>query len=62
MKKTTRSAVGEWKPQSAWISGASGVHDLSVVFRGATGEELFKFDYWQFSQRELSADNAATLP
>jgi len=47
---------GEWKPQSAPISGASGVHDLFFVFRGAAGAELFKFDYWQFSQSELSAD------
>jgi arabinoxylan arabinofuranohydrolase len=50
---------GEWKPQFARISGASGVHDLFFVFRGAAGEELFKFDYWQFSQRDLPADQAA---
>ena len=42
---------GAWKPQIARISGASGVHDLFFVFRGAAGEELFKFDFWQFSQR-----------
>ncbi|HSH96277.1 MAG TPA: family 43 glycosylhydrolase [Roseimicrobium sp.] len=50
---------GEWKPQSARISGASGVNDLFFVFRGAAGEELFKFDYWQFSQRDLPADLAS---
>ena len=41
---------GEWQQQLARISGASGVHDLFFVFRGAAGEELFKFDYWQFSK------------
>jgi beta-xylosidase len=50
---------GEWKPQFARISGASGVHDLFFVFRGASGEELFKFDYWQFSRSDLPADLAA---
>jgi arabinoxylan arabinofuranohydrolase len=47
---------GEWKPQSTRITGASGINDLFFVFRGAAGEELFKFDYWQFSLRDLSAD------
>ncbi|WP_322400340.1 glycoside hydrolase family 43 protein [Massilia luteola] len=41
---------GQWNPQSTRISGASGIQDLFFVFRGAAGEELFKFDYWQFSQ------------
>ena len=49
---------GLWMPQSARIAAASGVHDLFFVFRGAVGEELFKFDYWQFSQRGLPADKA----
>ncbi|MFG6432901.1 glycoside hydrolase family 43 protein [Roseateles sp. LYH14W] len=50
---------GEWQQQLAQISGASGVHDLFFLFRGAAGEELFKFDYWQFSQRALPADKTA---
>ncbi|KQV49104.1 hypothetical protein ASC93_13680 [Massilia sp. Root335] len=50
---------GQWKPQSVRIAGASGVQDLFFVFHGAAGEELFKFDYWQFSERELPADQAA---
>jgi hypothetical protein len=45
---------GEWKPQSARISGATGIEDLIFVFRGATSEELFKFDYRQFSQRDFN--------
>jgi hypothetical protein len=50
---------GEWKPEFAQINGVSGINDLFFVFlRGAAGEELFKFDYWQFSQRDLSAEGA----
>jgi hypothetical protein len=49
---------GEWKQQFARISGASGTNDLFFVFHGA-GEDLFKFDYWQFSQRDLPANKAA---
>ena len=52
---------GEWKPQFARISGASGINDLFFVFRGAAGEELFKFDYWQFSQRDLPANKVGQL-
>lgn len=47
---------GEWKPQSARIAGASGIHDIFFVFRGAAGEDLFTFDYWQFSQSDLPSD------
>ena len=41
---------GQWKPQSVLVSGATGIHDLVFVFRGAAGKELFKFDYWQFAE------------
>ncbi|WP_426338199.1 family 43 glycosylhydrolase [Pseudoduganella sp. S-14] len=50
---------GEWQLQSTRISAAAGVHDLFFMFRGAAGEELFKFDYWQFSQSALPADGAS---
>ncbi|HSH93615.1 MAG TPA: family 43 glycosylhydrolase, partial [Roseimicrobium sp.] len=50
---------GEWKQQFTRISGASGIHDLFFVFHGAAGEDLFKFDYWQFSQRDLPASKLA---
>jgi hypothetical protein len=50
---------GQWKPQSVRVSGVSGVQNVFFVFRGASGEELFKFDYWKFSQRDLPADQAA---
>ncbi|WP_082591401.1 family 43 glycosylhydrolase [Duganella sp. Root198D2] len=42
--------AGQWKPQSVLVSGASGIHDLVFVFRGAAAKELFKFDYWQFAE------------
>jgi hypothetical protein len=40
---------GQWQPQSTRIAGATGVQDVFFVFRGAAGEELFKFDFWRFS-------------
>mgnify|MGYP004655502127 FL=1 len=42
-------------------SKATGEHDLFMVFKGdADKEELFKFDYWQFTQMELPATPAPT--
>lgn len=49
---------GQWKQQLTQISGASGINDLFFVFHGAAGEELFKFDYWQFSRGDRFADSA----
>ncbi len=45
--------TGEWENwtvNSADISGATGVHDLYLVFKGRTPHELFNFDYWTFSE------------
>ena len=53
---------GQWKPQSVRVSGASGVQDVFFVFRGAAGEELFKFDYWQFAHHDLPADRDSGAP
>ncbi len=50
---------GQWKPQSTRVSGAAGVQDVLFVFRGAAGVELFKFDFWQFSQ---DADASQPVP
>ena len=51
-----------WKTETTNISGATGVHDLYLVFRGGSDGNLFKTDYWQFGQksdvRELAAINA----
>lgn len=32
------------------ITGAAGIHDLFLVFRGAAQEKLFKLNYWRFEQ------------
>ncbi len=53
-----------WKEITTEINGADGVHDLYFVFKGTLDRELFKFDYWKFTQksepRELIALNATT--
>jgi len=52
-----------WQKKTTAITGATGVHDLYMVYRGAAGSELFKVDYWQFEERgetrELAAINAS---
>lgn len=43
----------EYKTLSADVSGATGEHDLYLVFTGEGSEDsstLFKFDYWQFEK------------
>jgi hypothetical protein len=32
------------------VSGASGTHDLYLVFRGTGDAPLFNFDHWTFSR------------
>ncbi len=39
-----------WVVNSTGISGATGVHDLYLVFKGRTPHELFRFDYWTFTK------------
>ncbi|GIP53790.1 carbohydrate-binding protein [Paenibacillus vini] len=52
-----------WKTKTASISGATGVHDLYMVYKGASTGNLFKVDYWQFGKknavRDLVAINAS---
>ncbi|UUZ93611.1 carbohydrate-binding protein [Paenibacillus sp. P25] len=47
-----------WKTKTTNISGATGVHDLYMVYRGNPGN-LFKVDYWQFGQKSAAHDLAA---
>ncbi|MFC4098209.1 carbohydrate-binding protein [Paenibacillus xanthanilyticus] len=51
-----------WQTKTASVSGATGVHDLYMVYRGTAAGHLFKIDYWQFGQKltahELAAVNA----
>lgn len=51
-----------WTTKTAAVTGATGVHDLFLIFRGDEAE-LFKFDYWQFepvrNEPELLAISAS---
>ena len=40
----------DWQMESAQVSGASGIHDLYLVFKGEGDGDLFNFDYWQFER------------
>ena len=45
--------TGEWKnwaTHSVDVKPVTGIHDLYFVFHGGKPYELFKFDYWQFSE------------
>jgi len=42
---------GQWKTETTAVTGASGVHDLFLVFKGETAGDLFKFDTWQFTKK-----------
>lgn len=50
---TNTGGEEEYKTLSADVSGATGEHDLYLVFTGEESENsstLFKFDYWQFEK------------
>ncbi|MHA7964847.1 family 43 glycosylhydrolase [Paenibacillus sp. CAU 1782] len=51
-----------WREKTTNVAGATGVHDVYMVFKGNSAGNLFKLDYWQFgersSQRELVAIHA----
>jgi len=38
-----------WKLCSTSVTQAQGVHDLFFVFKGKAQNDLFKFDFWQFT-------------
>lgn len=42
--------LDEWQAQSVLVSGATGTHDLLLIFRGRSELPLFNFDYWTFSR------------
>jgi arabinoxylan arabinofuranohydrolase len=52
-----------WRTETTNISGASGVNDLFLVFKGIANTSLFKIDYWKFEPKSdthnLLAINAA---
>jgi hypothetical protein len=53
---------GEWKTETIALDGATGEHDLFLVFTGESAA-LCKFDWWQFAKKsatpELVAINAS---
>ncbi len=48
--------LDEWKSETVVIAEVSGVHDVYFVFKGDDNENLFKFDYWYFTQKTLNHD------
>jgi arabinoxylan arabinofuranohydrolase len=42
----------DWKSVATSVSGATGIDDLYLVFKGNPAEHLFNFDYWQFEKLE----------
>jgi arabinoxylan arabinofuranohydrolase len=47
-----------WTTKSCQVSGASGVHDLFLVFTGSGTAELFNFNWWQFVATPTSVEPA----
>ncbi|WP_294063133.1 glycoside hydrolase family 43 protein [Sphingomonas sp.] len=39
-----------WRTITTQVSGATGTHDLFMVFRGKGDQPLFNFDQWQFAR------------
>jgi arabinoxylan arabinofuranohydrolase len=39
---------GRWQEQAASITGATGTHDLYLLFKGGGERSLFDFDHWRF--------------
>jgi hypothetical protein len=49
----------DWKTVTASVSGATGIHDLYLVFKGKDAGNLFNFDYWQFGRKSAAHDLVA---
>lgn len=49
--------MDNWKVETTNVTDATGVHDLYLLFRGGSGDNLFKFDHWKFNNSELN-DNS----
>lgn len=43
-----------WKPFTATLTGATGVKDLFLMFKGTGTAELFNFDYWEMRSKNGS--------
>jgi hypothetical protein len=47
---------GQWKTVEGPVTGATGTHDLFLVFRADASGRLFKLDYWKFEPRRDAAE------
>lgn len=45
---SSTGGVGQWQVQSAKVKGMKGKHDVYLIFKGESADELFNFDYWLF--------------
>jgi hypothetical protein len=45
-----------WRTETTNISGAAGVNDLYLVFKGTANTSLFKMDYWKFEPKSETHD------
>lgn len=43
-------APGQWRDKSGSVSGATGVRDLYMVFKGGWEQSIFDFDHWRFER------------
>lgn len=57
---TGTGGAQRWETASCAVSGASGVHDLFMVFTGGAGN-LFSFDWWRFRSAVPSTDAGVPL-
>jgi len=44
---------GEWKNMTTTVKGAVGVHDLYLIFKGDSIDNLLKIDYWKFTEKTV---------
>jgi hypothetical protein len=49
----------KWKTETTNISGATGTHDLYLVFKGDAKAKLLNVDFWQFGEMSASHDLVA---
>ena len=52
LKVSPTGGWDDWQSETTTVSGATGTHDLFLVFKGAGDDPLFNFDYWSFGQAE----------
>nr|WP_275942573.1 carbohydrate-binding protein [Paenibacillus alba] len=48
-----------WQTKTTSVSGAAGVHNVYMVYTGASAGNLFKVDSWQFEQKTAAHDLVA---